>query len=356
MVKKQLKWKSVRSLLGAWLLDWFLGSYIAVTLHRIVVGEFLGLTVPPFAWNGPSSNALITWLPDWAVYAVAGLVFAIVMQLSGASVARLAQGKLSSDSWQRRIAIHFTCIVLSLTFITGWVLTKISLLDMFSQQRLRAAGRIFSSLLSPEWSILPQALSAIIETVYLAFMATVLALPLSFVLSFLSARNLMHERMWMRVLYILLRVVTNFTRSIEPLVWAVIFTVWVKVGPFPGMLALMTHTIASLVKQYSEQIEAIDPGPMEAIAATGARHVQVVWFAVVPQVFIPFLSFTIYRWDINVRMATVIGLVGGGGIGTMLNQYQMLAQWHEVGLIVLVIALVVWLMDYVSARVRQALL
>jgi phosphonate transport system permease protein len=81
----------------------------------------------------------------------------------------------------------------------------------------------------------------------------------------------------------------------------------------------------------------------------------VLWFAVVPQVFIPFLSFTIYRWDINVRMATIIGLVGGGGIGSMLIQYQMLADWRSVGMIVLVIAVVVWIMDYVSARVRESL-
>jgi len=81
----------------------------------------------------------------------------------------------------------------------------------------------------------------------------------------------------------------------------------------------------------------------------------VVWYAVVPQIVLPFLSFTIYRWDINVRMATIIGLVGGGGIGTMLMQYQGLARWHEVGLIVLIIAIVVWVMDYISAKIREAI-
>lgn len=82
---------------------------------------------------------------------------------------------------------------------------------------------------------------------------------------------------------------------------------------------------------------------------------QVVWFAVVPQIVLPLLSITIYRWDINVRMATVIGLVGGGGIGTLLVQYQGLAKWHEVGLIVMVIAAVVWIMDYLTAKIRAAL-
>jgi phosphonate transport system permease protein len=121
------------------------------------------------------------------------------------------------------------------------------------------------------------------------------------------------------------------------------------------MLALMIHTVSSLTKQYSEQIEDIDTGTLEAIDATGAHPIQVVWYAIVPQIIIPFLSFTIYRWDINVRMATIIGLVGGGGIGTMLMQYQGLGLWNEVGLIVLMIAVVVWVMDYVSAKVREAL-
>lgn len=341
--------------IAAFLFDWLAGMYLAVMLHRIV-WQVLLLDYEGLLSGGTShSGALIAGFPVWLVYSTVGLMLAIAASISKVSLALLMRGKLERTMWQRTAALHVASLLLSLTFITGWLVTKISLVDMFSGERLRAAGRIFSSLLQPEFAILPQALSAIVETVYLAFMATVLALPASFVLAFLSARNLMRGNMWLRATYTLVRGLTNFTRSIEPLVWAVIFTVWVKVGPFPGMLALMVHTISSLAKQYSEQIEDIDPGPMEAIASTGARPLQIVWFGVVPQVFIPFLSFTIYRWDINVRMATVIGLVGGGGIGTMLNQYQMLAQWREVGLIVLVIALVVWAMDYVSARIRGAL-
>jgi phosphonate transport system permease protein len=155
--------------------------------------------------------------------------------------------------------------------------------------------------------------------------------------------------------YYVLRFIANVARSIEPLIWAIVFSVWVGIGPFAGMLALCVHTIASLVKQYSEQIEDIDTGTVEAIESTGASPLQVVWFAVVPQIILPFLSFTIYRWDINVRMATVIGLVGGGGIGTLLVQYQGLAKWQEVGLIIMMIAAVVWVMDYLSAKIREAI-
>lgn len=91
--------------------------------------------------------------------------------------------------------------------------------------------------------------------------------------------------------------------------------VWVGLGPYAGIIALTVHSVASLGKLYSEAIESIDPGPIEAIQATGATRLQTIMFAVVPQMIAPFVSFSIYRWDINVRMSTVIGLVGGGGVG-----------------------------------------
>jgi phosphonate transport system permease protein len=117
----------------------------------------------------------------------------------------------------------------------------------------------------------------------------------------------------------------------------------------------MIHSISSLVKLYSEAIEGVDDGPLEALQASGANRVAMAWYAVVPQVTMPYLAFTIYRWDINVRMATIIGLVGGGGIGGLLIQEQGLANWTAVGTIAFLIFLVVWTMDFVSARVREAI-
>jgi len=155
--------------------------------------------------------------------------------------------------------------------------------------------------------------------------------------------------------YIFLRTVLNIMRSIEALVWAIIFSVWVGIGPFAGMLALMIHSIASLTKQYSEMVETVYEGPIEGVQSCGANKLQTIWFAIVPQVMLPYISFTVYRWDINVRMATIIGLVGGGGIGTMLIKYQGQAMWPEVGTIIVVIAAVVWLMDLASAYIREAL-
>jgi phosphonate transport system permease protein len=153
--------------------------------------------------------------------------------------------------------------------------------------------------------------------------------------------------------YFLMRTIFNITRSIEPLIIATIFAVWVGIGPFAGVLALAIHSIASLAKLYYEQIESIDPGPIEAITATGASLLQVVRYAVVPQIIPPFIAFTIYRWDINVRMSTIIGFVGGGGLGSLLFQYTQLLQWRAAATALWAITLVVAAMDYLSAKVRE---
>lgn len=326
-----------------YLLDMFWGGYVAIISDRILYYHILQ--------PGP---APVMNVPRALWYAAAALIFASLCAAMGCSVSGKILGR-SLHGWRNTISQHIGWIITSTSILAGWVVTKISPIDFFSTQGLQGASRIFTSLITPEFSIVDAALFAMIETIYIALMATVIALPFSFVLSFLSARNLMKNHRVMFVVYYFLRLFTNLTRSIEPLIWAIIFSVWVGIGPFAGMLALMVHTVSSLTKQYSEQIEDIDTGTLEAIDATGAHPIQVIWYAIVPQIIIPFLSFTIYRWDINVRMATIIGLVGGGGIGTMLMQYQGLAQWNEVGLIVLLIALVVWVMDYVSARIREAL-
>jgi len=159
-----------------------------------------------------------------------------------------------------------------------------------------------------------------------------------------------------RLVYAIVRFILNATRSIEPFVWALIFVTWFRIGPFPGMVALMVHSVAALAKLYSEQIESIDPGPLEAVRASGANELQTVAYAVVPQIIPPFISFTIYRWDINVRMSTIIGLVGGGGIGQMLFQYQNLGQWRTVSVCIILIVVVVMTLDWVSARIREKIL
>lgn len=155
------------------------------------------------------------------------------------------------------------------------------------------------------------------------------------------------------VLYNITRNVLNALRSIEPLIMGLIFVVWVGIGPFAGVLALTLHSIASLGKLYSEQIETIDAGPIEALKSTGANQLQTIIYAVVPQIVPPYIAFTMYRWDINVRMSTIIGFVGGGGIGLLLNQQINLLRYRDAGVAVLAIALVVSILDYASAKIRE---
>ena len=155
------------------------------------------------------------------------------------------------------------------------------------------------------------------------------------------------------VLYNVTRTILNALRSIEPLIMGIVFVIWVSIGPFAGVLALTLHSIASLGKLYSEQIESIDLGPIEAIQSTGATRLQTIIYGVVPQIIPPYISFTMYRWDINVRMSTIIGFVGGGGIGFLLQQQINLLRYDQAGVAVLAIAIVVSILDYLSASIRE---
>ena len=255
--------------------------------------------------------------------------------------------------WQSFWGWHLT-ILMFVTFAVGYQQTEFSFYDLTDSYGFEGATRLFQGIFSPNFDILPEAILKIIETVFIAFMATALALPLAFVLSFVCAKNVMRGRTGFAI-YLSLRTVLNVTRSVEALIWAIIFSVWVGIGPFAGMLALWLHSVASLAKQFSEITENVSDGPIEGIRATGANFMQIIWFAIVPQVILPYVAFAIYRWDINVRMATIIGFVGGGGIGTMLIKYQGQALWPEVGCIIVVIAATVWLMDTASAYLREAL-
>ena len=155
------------------------------------------------------------------------------------------------------------------------------------------------------------------------------------------------------VIYYVTRTFLNGLRSIEALVMAIVFVIAVGIGPFAGMMALGLHTIVSLAKLYSEQVESIMAGPLEAIQATGANRLQTIVYAVIPQIIPPYISYTMYRWDINVRMSTIIGFVGGGGIGFLLQQNINLLNYRAASAQMLAIAIVVASMDYISSVLRE---
>jgi phosphonate transport system permease protein len=195
----------------------------------------------------------------------------------------------------------------------------------------------------------------IVETLFLALMATTFGTVGAIPVSFLAARNLMGGNPFTLVIYTLTRTVLNIVRSVEPLIIAIIFVVIVGLGPFAGVIAMSMHTIAALAKLYSEVIEGIDPGPLEAIRATGGTWLQMVRYAVIPQIVPPFASFTLFRWDINVRTSTIIGFVGGGGIGFYLYQWIIKGDYHAVSSSFIAIATIVVILDFVSARIRTRL-
>ena len=260
-----------------------------------------------------------------------------------------------SSKWHQSFWGWQLAVSLAITIFFGLIQTQFSLYNLTDSEGFTGALRLFSHILQPNFSILPKAILKVIETIFIAFMATAFAIPIAFFMCFLCAKNIMSAHPFLFAIYFVLRLIINIIRSVESLIWAIIFSVWIGIGPFAGMLALMIHSIASLIKQYSEIVETAQEEPIEGIRSTGANSIQTIWFAIVPQVFLPFIAFTVYRWDINVRMATIIGLVGGGGIGKMLMLYQGQARWHEVGCIIVVIAVVVWMMDTASAYVREAL-
>ena len=284
-----------------------------------------------------------------------GIAIGLITFFMGISVGRkifLPTSK-TDNKWQKTFWGWSVFFILLITFVVGWNMVEIDLYKLFA--KFQNAGGILSGIFNPNMDILIICLTALAETIYLALLATIFAIPLAFVLSFFAARNLMPRTFLGNTVYIIVRTIATVFRSIEAIVWAIIFSVWVGIGPFAGMLALMIHSIASLTKLYSEQIENIDTGPVEAIKATGANTLQTWIFGVVPQIISPYLAFTIYRWDINVRMATIVGFVGGGGIGLLLLQQQQLLRWQNVGMIIWLIAIVVWIMDMVSAKVRERL-
>ncbi len=194
-----------------------------------------------------------------------------------------------------------------------------------------------------------------IETIFLGIMATAFAVVVSIPLSFLGARNIMTGNPITAAIYAVVRVMFTIIRSIDVLIVVIVLLAIFGPGNAAGVFGLAFHNIGVMGKLYSEAIEGIDAGPLEAITATGANRLQVIWTAVLPQITNPFISFTIYRLDTNVRLAPILGLVGGGGIGLDLFQAINLSQYGAAGLIIFMIVVVVATMDFVSAQIRKRL-
>ena len=202
----------------------------------------------------------------------------------------------------------------------------------------------------PDFSRLPDVAWPALETVDIAIFGTLGGVIMALPLAVLAAVNVTPSR----VLYYLSRGVIGFTRAVPDLVWALLFVTAVGLGPFAGMLALGIHTGGVLAKLLSETIESIEPGQVEGVAATGAGRLHVIAFGVVPQVMPNFLSYVMLRFESDIRSASVIGMVGGGGIGFYLWDTIRSFKDREAATVILLIVAMVMLTDIVSSRVRRA--
>jgi len=259
--------------------------------------------------------------------------------------------------WRRLSVIGGAILVLYL----GLRITNPDFSRANPEYSLRVIGQLFNwdfSILTPRdefetfWDT---AEGLMIATIFLGIVATGFSVMVALPLSFLGARNIMSGHPVTAAIYVVVRLVFTIIRSIDVLIVVIVCGVAIGIGTAAGVIGLAFHNVGVLGKLYSEAIEGIDPGPIEAITATGANRLQVVWTAVLPQIINPYISFTIYRLDANVRLAPILGYVGGGGIGLLLFQSINLLQYGAAGLIIFMIIVTVAAMDFLSAQIRKRL-
>jgi len=205
-------------------------------------------------------------------------------------------------------------------------------------------------MMPPDLRVLPAVLKGALTTIEIALLGTTVAAALALPLGFLSARNVSAPSIFYPA-----RAILNFFRSVDTLVYALVFVAAVGLGPFPGVLAVIAYTTTSLAKLYSEAIEGIERGPVDAVTATGATRLQVLRFGVLPQVLPLFLSYVLYRLETNIRAATILGFVGAGGIGFYLQTYLRMIDYPAASTTLLATVIMVMVIDALSSRLRSKL-
>ena len=210
-------------------------------------------------------------------------------------------------------------------------------------------GDILSRMLPPDFSNLSELIYAMFETIEIAFLGTFIAIVLSIPLGLFSARNLAPNYF----LYLVCKTVVIFFRAIPEFIIAMILVIAIGFGAMPGVLALGLHTMGFLAKFYAEDIEHINKGPIDALKSSGATKSQIISFGVIPQILPSFVANNLYILDRNVRMATMLGIVGAGGIGYELQSSFRMFQYERVSAIIILIFLVISIIDHLSAFIRS---
>lgn len=257
--------------------------------------------------------------------------------------------------WQRRD--RKTALLSWLGWVAGvmlvlycWRVISDATLWMFVEDAPQQTATLLSRMLPPNWSYLSVLWRPIWDTINIATLGTLLAILMAVPAAFLAARNTTPHPVFRQLALL----VIVGSRSVNSIIWALILVLILGPGVLAGILAIALRSIGFIGKLLYEAIEEIDPKQVEAITATGASGAKVLAYGVVPQILPAFSGISIYRWDINIRESTVVGLVGAGGIGLQLSASMNALRWGNVGVIFVVIFILTLLSEWISARARQA--
>jgi phosphonate transport system permease protein len=250
-------------------------------------------------------------------------------------------------SWKTLIFIFIFCSIL--VFIVKDL--KIDFIKLVTDSS-KYFGDILSRMLPPDFSNLNQLIYSMFETIEIAFLGTFIAIVLSIPLGLFSARNLAPNYF----VYLVCKTIVIFFRAIPEFIIAMILVIAIGFGAMPGVLALGLHTMGFLAKFYAEDIEHINKGPIDALKSSGATKGQIISFGVIPQILPSFVANNLYIFDRNVRMATMLGIVGAGGIGYELQSSFRMFEYPRVSSIIILIFITIFLIDYISSYIRSKII
>ena len=260
---------------------------------------------------------------------------------------------LMRPSWQQQAPLFALTALMLAGLVAAFVALDVSWGRVWSG--LGELGRIAGLMLPPDYGTSGRLMTwcaALAETLAIAFLGTLAAALFAFPLGLLAARNIVPS--W--IFRFSLRRGLDGLRGVDTLIWALIWINVVGLGPFAGVLALMTADIGIFGKLFSEAIETADKKPVEGVQSVGGGHLHAVRFGILPQVMPVILSQVLYQFESNTRSATIIGIVGAGGIGLHLTEQIRTLEWQHVSFIVLMILVTVAVIDTISARLRFAVI
>ncbi len=262
------------------------------------------------------------------------------------------------EVWRRRaprkqLGVWFAYLCGVAIFMYCWSVISESTTWYFVQDAPRIAADIGGRAWPPRWSYMSELWEPLWDTINVATIGTALALVFAVPVAFLAARNTTPNKTFLRPLALLIIV---SSRSINSLIWALLLVSVIGPGIFAGTIAIALRSIGFTAKLLYEAIEEIDENQVEAIVATGASRTQIIIYGIVPQIMPAFAGIVVFRWDINIRESTVLGLVGAGGIGLQLQSSLNILAWPQVTVILLVILVAVIISEWVSAKVRHAII